>query len=116
MFGELAVYCDSKIVALACDNRLFVKPTRAGQGYIGEVVEVPSYPGAKLYLRMEWLYFRCPIRKDLKYSGGFRSVGTFFFRSRRSATLQNKECFQRKWKRRYLMTLNRPPVVWDIFL
>ncbi len=47
MFGEYAVYCEGKIVALICDNRLFIKPTKAGELFIGEVVESPPYPGAK---------------------------------------------------------------------
>jgi TfoX/Sxy family transcriptional regulator of competence genes len=47
MFGEYAVYCDGKVVALVCDDRFFVKPTQAGRAYIGDVVEAPAYPGAK---------------------------------------------------------------------
>ena len=47
MFGEHAIYCDGKVAALVCDNRLFVKPTEAGRSFIGEVVEAPPYPGAK---------------------------------------------------------------------
>ena len=47
MFGEYAVYLDGKVVALVCDNRLFVKPTAAGHAYIGAPVEAPAYPGAK---------------------------------------------------------------------
>jgi len=47
MFGEYAVYLDGKVVALVCDNRLFVKPTAAGRAYIGAPVEAPAYPGAK---------------------------------------------------------------------
>jgi TfoX/Sxy family transcriptional regulator of competence genes len=47
MFGEYAVYCGGKIVALICDNRLLVKPTEAGRSFIGDVVEEPPYPGAK---------------------------------------------------------------------
>jgi len=47
MFGEYAIYCDGKLSALICDNRLFVKPTEAGRSFIGEVVEAPPYPGAK---------------------------------------------------------------------
>lgn len=47
MFGEYAIYCNEKVVALICNNRLFVKPTQAGRSYIGEVVEVPAYKGAK---------------------------------------------------------------------
>ena len=47
MFGEYALYCEGKVVALVCDNQLFVKPTEAGRAYIGNVVEAPPYPGAK---------------------------------------------------------------------
>jgi TfoX/Sxy family transcriptional regulator of competence genes len=47
MFGEAAVYCEGKVVALICDNQLFIKPTQAGRALIGNPVEVPPYPGAK---------------------------------------------------------------------
>ncbi|MCX6247477.1 MAG: TfoX/Sxy family protein [Bacteroidetes bacterium] len=47
MFGEYAVYCDGKVVALVCDNKLFVKPTESGRKFIGVVTEAPAYPGAK---------------------------------------------------------------------
>ena len=47
MFGEYAVYCDEKVVALVCDNRLFIKPTQKGRSFIGDVVEAPAYPGAR---------------------------------------------------------------------
>lgn len=47
MFGEYAIYNDGKVVALVCDNQLFVKPTEAGRKFIGNVVEAPPYPGAK---------------------------------------------------------------------
>lgn len=47
MFGEYAVYLGGKVVALVCDNQLFVKPTAAGRAYIGAPVEAPAYPGAK---------------------------------------------------------------------
>ena len=50
MFGEYAIYCDGKVVALACDNRLFVKPTAAGREIAGQLAEAPPYPGAKPYL------------------------------------------------------------------
>lgn len=49
MFGEFAVYCDGKIVALVCDNQLFLKPTVAGKALLGDVKEAPPYPGAKPY-------------------------------------------------------------------
>ena len=47
MFGEYALYCNGKVVALICDNQLFVKPTQAGRSFIGDVVEAPPYPGAR---------------------------------------------------------------------
>jgi len=47
MFGEYGLYCDGKIVALICDNQLFVKPTPAGRRFVGPVTEAPPYPGAK---------------------------------------------------------------------
>ena len=48
MFGEHAIYVDHKVVALICDNQLFVKPTEAGRKHIGDVEEAPPYPGAKM--------------------------------------------------------------------
>jgi TfoX/Sxy family transcriptional regulator of competence genes len=50
MFGEYGVYCDEKIVALVCDDQLFVKPTSAGKAFVGEFEEGSPYPGAKPYL------------------------------------------------------------------
>ena len=47
MFGEYALYCEEKVVALVCDNRLFIKPTDGGRAFIGDVVEAPAYTGAK---------------------------------------------------------------------
>ena len=49
MFGEYAIYCSGKVVALVCDNQLFVKQTEGGRSYIGNTVEAPPYPGAKLH-------------------------------------------------------------------
>lgn len=47
MFGEYAVYCQNKVVALICDDQLFVKPTQAGRTLIGQPKMAPAYPGAK---------------------------------------------------------------------
>lgn len=50
MFGEFAIYCRGKIVALFCDDQLFVKPTDAGRTFIsqdGKVKDGAPYPGAK---------------------------------------------------------------------
>lgn len=53
MFGEYAIYCDGKVVALVCDNQLFVKPTEGGRAYMGNIVEAAPYPGAKMYFLIE---------------------------------------------------------------
>jgi TfoX/Sxy family transcriptional regulator of competence genes len=53
MFGEFAVYCDDKVVALICDDQLFVKPTPGGRAFIGDAVEAPPYPGAKTHFLIE---------------------------------------------------------------
>jgi len=50
MFGEYALYLDGKIVALVCDDRLFVKPTPEGRALLSTVVEAPPYDGAKPHL------------------------------------------------------------------
>lgn len=47
MFGGTTLYLNGKVVALICDNQLFVKPTTAGREHIGSVVEAPAYEGAK---------------------------------------------------------------------
>ena len=47
MFGEYALYCDGKTVALVCDDQLFMKPIEAGRAFIGKVREGFPYPGAK---------------------------------------------------------------------
>jgi TfoX/Sxy family transcriptional regulator of competence genes len=53
MFGEYALYCNGKVVALICDNNLFVKPTDGGRAFIDDVVEAPAYAGAKLSFLIE---------------------------------------------------------------
>ena len=52
MFGEFAIYCDLKVVALVCDNQLFVKPTAAGKSLLGDPSLAPPYPGAKPHFLM----------------------------------------------------------------
>ena len=49
MFGEYAIYSAGKLVALFCDDQLFMKPTAAGRALLGKVKEAPPYPGAKPY-------------------------------------------------------------------
>src|SRR5512133_3008396 len=48
MFGEYALYCDEKVVALVCDDQLFVKITSEGKALVGKAYqEGYAYPGAK---------------------------------------------------------------------
>ncbi len=49
MFGEFALYLDGKVIALVCDDQLFLKPTPEGQACLGRAPEAPPYPGAKLH-------------------------------------------------------------------
>jgi TfoX/Sxy family transcriptional regulator of competence genes len=48
MFGEYALYYDGKVVALICDDTLFVKITEEGKTFVGDSYrEGFPYPGAK---------------------------------------------------------------------
>ncbi len=48
MFGEYAVYCDDKVVALVCGDQLFVKITAEGKEFAGdEYQEGHAYKSAK---------------------------------------------------------------------
>jgi TfoX/Sxy family transcriptional regulator of competence genes len=53
MFGEWAIYSGRKVVALICDDRLFVRPTTAGRAFIGEPFEAAPYPSAKPHFLIE---------------------------------------------------------------
>lgn len=53
MFGEYAIYCNEKVVALVCDEKLYLKITEAGRAFMGEVVEEPAYTGAKMSFLIE---------------------------------------------------------------
>ena len=53
MFGEYALYLNTKVVAFVCDNKLFLKPTEAGRTLLGTPVEAPAYPGSKNYFLLE---------------------------------------------------------------
>ncbi len=51
MFGEYALYCGEKVVALVCDDQLFVKLTAPGKALVGDrYAEGFPYPGAKAAL------------------------------------------------------------------
>ncbi len=50
MFGEYCIYCDRKVVAFVCDDKLFVKPTPVARAFAPQIGEGHPYPGAKPYL------------------------------------------------------------------
>ena len=50
MFGEYAVYYKEKLVALFCNDHLYLKTTPPGREALGDTVELPPYPGAKPHL------------------------------------------------------------------
>jgi len=67
MFGEYALYLDGKVVALVCDNQVFVKPTAAGRALLEQVVEQAPYPGGKPhYLIDEGLEDRALLQRLLR--------------------------------------------------
>ena len=49
MFGEYALYLDGKVVAFACDNSLFIKPSEASTRLAPQLPLGQPYPGAKDY-------------------------------------------------------------------
>lgn len=54
MFGEYALYCDDKVVALICDDRLYVKITTPGKEFVGtEYLEGYAYKGAKVSMLID---------------------------------------------------------------
>ena len=50
MFGEYALYLDGKVVALVCDDQLFLKPTPGAQAALPDCPTAPPYPGAKPHI------------------------------------------------------------------
>lgn len=47
MFGEFALYYEDKVVALICDNTLFVKITENNKKFLGQNKIGPAYPKSK---------------------------------------------------------------------
>lgn len=57
MFGEYSIYYREKVVAMLCDEMLFVKPTAAGLAFLKDAEYAPPYAGAKDYFLIpedEW--------------------------------------------------------------
>ena len=49
MFGDYGIYCNGKIFGLICDDKFYLKPTKAGERLLKELVLCPQYDGAKDY-------------------------------------------------------------------
>ncbi len=63
MFGEYALYCDEKVVALVCDDTLYVKITPVGKRLVGEEYqEGAPYPGAKSHIKIVGDILENPIQ------------------------------------------------------
>jgi TfoX/Sxy family transcriptional regulator of competence genes len=52
MFGEYALYLDGKVVALVCDDQLYLKPTPGAEAALPGNPTAPPYPGAKPHLHL----------------------------------------------------------------
>ena len=53
MFGEYALYADKKVVALVCDDQLYVKVLPPSQELEDICEKAPPYPGAKPHYLVE---------------------------------------------------------------
>ena len=47
MFGEYGLYLEGKMVAMVCNDQLFMKGTPEGRAFTGPIDEAPPYPQAK---------------------------------------------------------------------
>lgn len=52
MFGEYGIFSGGKMVAMICDDTLFVKPLAEVTAWIGAAETAPPYPGAKPQIRI----------------------------------------------------------------
>jgi DNA transformation protein and related proteins len=53
MFGEYALYCNGKVVALVCEDTLFVKIVPASSALEDVCEQASAYPGSKPYYVVE---------------------------------------------------------------
>ncbi len=53
MFGGYSLYADGKVVALVCDDQLYVKMLPASAALAGVCEQGPPYPGAKPHYIVE---------------------------------------------------------------
>lgn len=53
MFGEYTIYCNSKVLGLICDNRVFIKPTAVGEILIPNATKESPYDGARPHIVLD---------------------------------------------------------------
>jgi TfoX/Sxy family transcriptional regulator of competence genes len=59
MFGSYALYYDNKVVALICNNQLFIKNLEASKNFVEKEIGkknlhlAPPFPGAKDWILLE---------------------------------------------------------------
>ncbi len=53
MFGEYGVFAEGRMVAMICDDALFVRQIAAAGAYLGACAAAPPYPGAKPQWQIE---------------------------------------------------------------
>lgn len=59
MFGEYGIYCNDKIVALVCDDQLFVKVTEAGGcSYRSRILRLPIHRERRCFRLKTWMTLR----------------------------------------------------------
>jgi TfoX/Sxy family transcriptional regulator of competence genes len=55
MFGEYALYLDGVVVALVCDDMLWIKPTPGTAGALADCPPGEPFPGARNYVNADAL-------------------------------------------------------------
>ena len=65
MFGEYGIYLDGRMVALACDNSLFLKPNDAARALLKREPDAAPYPNAKPHFRIDDLLDDPPLLRRL---------------------------------------------------
>ena len=53
MFGEYGLYLDGKMVAMVCDDQLFMKSVPGTEAMLAEMERAPPYPQAKPHPRVD---------------------------------------------------------------
>lgn len=66
MFGEYALYADEKVVALICDDTLYLKITETNKARLTDHEQGPPYPGAKPH----WII----TERDMRDKGTFQNM------------------------------------------